>query len=329
MRIQLDSNLWSRLADWGESQQFETWVRAHGLTVLAPPSILVEVLRTGNDRARDRIISVMTSGPREYLLPEARLEADEFVAMVRHYRPDWLRRFPRTDRLQALETFWTKRVWQHAKLDSREIASRVSPPEIESQRIRLLEVARDMRQTVRAQDVQPDVLELVVDVSRSRTEAQEGWAGGQIEAWRFELDALFWYQLVTVPSRRAFAARVDTTYADWIDPWVKLATMTLDRSAYNRLWYYEVDRAILPRNWLRWAVRWAQTQMKITDGNPADEQHAAYLFDADVFFTADGRFARALEDVRAKSPAPFARVAHLKPSGSVVAALELALSAIS
>jgi hypothetical protein len=48
----------------------------------------------------------------------------------------------------------------------------------------------------------------------------------------------------------------------------------------------------MSRNWLRWAVHFAQRASRIGKGNPVDGQHAPYLFDADLFITADKRLAR-------------------------------------
>jgi hypothetical protein len=50
-------------------------------------------------------------------------------------------------------------------------------------------------------------------------------------------------------------------------------------------------------------------------------QHASYLFDADVFVTADHRYAAALELVRPSAPVEFAQVARIPGAGSVVTAI--------
>jgi hypothetical protein len=60
------------------------------------------------------------------------------------------------------------------------------------------------------------------------------------------------------------------------------------------------------RNWVTWAIGWAQMQRKVEVSGAADAQHSAYLSDCDVFLTADKRFAYALNVVANQAPAPIA-----------------------
>jgi len=51
----------------------------------------------------------------------------------------------------------------------------------------------------------------------------------------------------------------EATYADWVGARVDLRAMCASREAFNRFWLYEVERAYMPRAWLRWAadtIRW-------------------------------------------------------------------------
>jgi hypothetical protein len=100
--------------------------------------------------------------------------------------------------------------------------------------------------------------------------------------------------------------REDTTFADWIDAYVDLNRLRTSRADFTRLWLYDVDRGAMPRNWIRWATRLAQSTVKVTGGNPTDEQHSSYLIDGDLFLSADARYVEVLELVRADAPFPMA-----------------------
>jgi hypothetical protein len=58
-------------------------------------------------------------------------------------------------------------------------------------------------------------------------------------------------------------------------------------------------------------------------------QHAAYLYEADVFFTADRRYAASLEHLRPWSPADFAHTAVLAADRSVVTGIEDELARVA
>lgn len=102
-----------------------------------------------------------------------------------------------------------------------------------------------------------------------------------------------------------------------------------DRESFNRFWYYDVVPDRVVRTWLRCVVPWVQLETKVGSGNPADAQHAAYLLDADVFVTADRRFASGLELLRPWAPTVFARIALIPGQGSVVEAMRAALAAMA
>lgn len=121
----------------------------------------------------------------------------------------------------------------------------------------------------------------------------------------------------------------DTTLADWLHPWVRSDLIARDRESWNRLWYYEVEAKRVPRNWMREVIPWAQLEPKVAEGNPRDMQHASYLFDADVFVTADRRYKAALELVRPLAPVDFAQVVRIPGRGSAVSAVGDGMQAIS
>jgi hypothetical protein len=91
-------------------------------------------------------------------------------------------------------------------------------------------------------------------------------------------------------------------------------------------WYYEVEAERMPRNWITAVAPWSQIYRKLSAGNPRDIQHAAYLFDADVFFTADRLYRDSLEHLRPWSPKEFARTGLLSAADPIVPQVEAELA---
>lgn len=61
MRVTLDTNIWSRLAERGEVDRFEELEDALGFQLVIPPSTLMEALRTRDPSLRDQIVQAITS----------------------------------------------------------------------------------------------------------------------------------------------------------------------------------------------------------------------------------------------------------------------------
>jgi hypothetical protein len=268
--------------------------------------MLLEALQTRDPDVRRRIIGVMTARMWSHPLPEARLEANEVVSVIRRHRPGWLRRFPRQDRVRTLEHFWTHRVWQLAKLAPESLIAAGRHAVEERKKEILLQTAQEMRQTIRDSGARLDLGRLLADLSPMSDEFRAGWDGHPIDAWRLEIGAFYWHVLVRTPNR-AWYTHEDLTHWDWVHPWVQIESLASDRSSFNRLWYYEVDNAALAHNWIRWAVKWIQTTMRFSRSNPVDEQHSTYLIDCDVFLSSDARFVRAVQTAARYCPVPLAR----------------------
>jgi hypothetical protein len=145
---------------------------------------------------------------------------------------------------------------------------------------------------------------------------------GRVETWRFQSAAVFWHGIRADAGYGQVRAG-DTTRADWIEPFVALERVRSDRASFNHFWFEEVDVRNMPRNWLRVALATAQLEYQIGDGNPGDEQQAAYLVDCDLYLTADRRFAMSLEALREAAPFPVAQIRLVdRNSSSPVAAID-------
>jgi hypothetical protein len=315
MRVTLDTNVWSYIGVREESRDFEELEDRLNIEVVIPPSSLIEVVRTTDPVIRQQILRAITSrgGRRVHLLSEARLEADELVAELGRARPNWKRPTPNLGRLRELDTFWTRRVYQVAQRDPDSLATNEKRIEVDEY---LTEVQQETQTRARASDFDATQAEPYAYPDGDPSgDNSIGWDGGPVRLWRMQNAHMWWNQLTIVPRRRIIRGstriRFDTTYFDWIDPRIDTAAIARDRESWNRFWYYEADRMAMPRNWIREVVPFAQLVWKIGSGNPRDAQHATYLFDTDLFITADKRYRMTLELVRQWTSVPFADVARI------------------
>jgi hypothetical protein len=323
MRFMLDNNVWTYIGERNLASDLEHFEeRSPELTHVVPPSVLLEAVRTPIADIRDRIVRAMTSRRRERVhpFPEARQEANELVAMVGQTRARWLREFAEPTSVSRLEAFWTRRLWQLAADDPSALATAERATDDGASEI-ISQVQQENRRVALENDFRLTDSEPWTDLTGMSRDLTVGWDGKRFESWRLESSLLWWHQLIVVPRRRR-----PSTYADWTRPWLDLERVARDRGDWNRFWYSDTTAHDLPRIWMRSVLPWAQLQGKVGGGDPRDAQHAAYLFDIDVFVTADRRFARALELLRKWTPLPFADVEVIPADGDTVARIEAVLS---
>jgi hypothetical protein len=105
---------------------------------------------------------------------------------------------------------------------------------------------------------------------------------------------------------RAFR-RINHPYVEWLSADLNLEVLTLDKASWLKFWFYEIERARMPRFWLRWAFEHCQSFYKVSGGTPGDAQLATYLLEADVVVSADKNFVRIADAVRPCAPVRIAR----------------------
>ncbi|WP_143626310.1 hypothetical protein [Streptomyces viridosporus] len=327
----LDNNIWSYLGDERAGDQFKTVAHSLGHRVVTAPSVLLEVLQHPRSDMRAAIIEAITTATDERLRSEADREGAEVVSEVRRLHPEWMRAVPDTGREATWRTYWTKRIWReaaehHEQLRDTEQARRTA----HTARF-LVDNQKEQRERWREADFDlRDLSRITLSPSEeTTTEQRAGWAPGErIAAWRPYNQEVYWRAFAT--GRRAVLTHEDTTYADWVGARVDLRAMCASREAFNQFWLYEVEAAHMPRNWLRWAADTVQADMKVTDGNPVDVQHASYLPDCEVFLTADKNFLRVLDRIAEQAPVPVGRPRRVAPAAhdGIVEALEATLRAL-
>jgi hypothetical protein len=310
MRVALDTNVWSFLADRDERTAFECLMSSHNMTVVLPPGTLLEVMRTTDADRRRRIVEVLTRGRRQYLRSDAALESEEVIAEARRLRPQWLRARPHTDRVASLDAFWTKRIWRIARQSPERLVAidkamgTRDRDTIVANQHRNKEIIEELRKADhRGEWKHLNLSEMQATPTEDMPlEDRAGWPNSnRVDAWRAICMATYWRALKVVPSRARWTGE-DTTFADWIGSYIVLHKMCKDRADFNRFWYCEVQASNMPRNWLRWAIDVAQWERKITLGNPGDAQQGSWLVDADFYLTADRRFAQILDMVEPHFP---------------------------
>jgi hypothetical protein len=305
MRVALDTNIWSYLADASAVAEFDARAATAGLRVVTPPSILLEVLYTRDPARRRAIVEALCSGRRIRPPSEAQTMCEEVIAEIRRLHPEWLRRMPDTAEVASLNSFWTKRIWREARDRARE--ARVDGVERRHQEL----ITRNQRNnTLKARDQGFDIHDLNAllakpedgDALRGR-----GWRDERPAAmWRAENALLYWFQVVIVGSR-AVVTREDATFADWVGAYVDLRELRRHEDEFFAMWLYDVETNAMLRNWVAWAIVWAQMQRRVEESGAIDAQHSPYLCDCDVFLTADKRFAHALNIVAEQAPAPIGK----------------------
>jgi hypothetical protein len=302
----MDTNLWSYVAKSDAVGRFDSAAAESGITIVTPPSVLLEVLGTRNRTHREAIIRALCNKPRYRPPSEAESMSNELVSEIRRLHPQWLRSMPDTARVATLHGFWTKRIWRLAQQGF--LGDRQFGPPSEQEQRRLI----TGNQKTNASNAKKESVDLRNFAGLKAFPTQGDASGGKgwrddrpIDLWRAENALLYWYQLITVPSR-AIMSGEDTTFADWVGAYVNLNLVRRKQDEFYAMWFYEIEPAAVLRNWVGWAVTWAQMQRRIEISGATDAQHASYLCDCDVFLTADKRFAHALQLVAEQAPAPVA-----------------------
>ena len=124
--------------------------------------------------------------------------------------------------------------------------------------------------------------------------------GRASDPWRYETLGIMWRALNLVDGD----AYGDTTYIDWIEPFIDLDQVRGDRPGFGRMLLYDADPKRMGRNWIRWAVRFLQIAARVQLSNARDEQIASYMPDVDLFFTTDKTYFGSLELSRLRRPCP-------------------------
>lgn len=321
--VLLDVNLWSYVARQDLAAELAALEDRFDFRILLHPAALMEALSTGDPRLRQSVVAAMRFRRRPTLRTEAAEEADEFVREVRRLRPQWLTQFPHKGNTSRLERFWTRDVWRQAEEDAAKfVHSRTA--QFEDRRTEAEvnhQIALGNQSRAREEGVRLDPADLFLTIEGPPLPGLS--AGDTFEFWRANFHSVFWHNLAVRPRRKRLDPTIDTTYADWISPYVSLSKLASDKADFNRFCFYEVDAVNVPRIWIRNALDWVHLNWKVAPSAGWDNAHAAYTVDADIFLTADKRLTWALAAAREIAPVAFAEtrlVEHVEPVTNAIAA---------
>jgi hypothetical protein len=309
-RVILDTMLWNYLGDDGTGPEFNAAAAKLGWTLVHPPSILLEVLRSSNESSRTARVAAMVDSGGRRLPSEAELCVNEFVSAVRRHRPRWFR--TRTDMatINSFNRIWTHDVWEQAQKDSAMIHlwQNDLEPSIERSFAATQRINRKMMDRNRFQ-VQVPYNMVMCSLQRPDPRYFGGtWRSGSVEAWRVEIGQRYWEYLIGRPGRDADTVR------DFLDSYIDPTIATADPDDFRTLWFDELTASAVKRDWLQSAVGYTQTAFKLSDSNVRDHQHSAYLVDADLFLSADRRLIEVLKIVLEQANFHLAKPCLVKPS---------------
>ncbi|MFI1171526.1 hypothetical protein [Streptomyces melanogenes] len=329
MRVILDNNVWSYVGIEGSKAELESLAHSRRLSVRTPPATLLEALRTKNAEKRDRVIDAMTSRHWVRLRTEVDVACEEFVAEARRIRPQWVRQLPLPGRPAALREFWMRGIWRQAARDSAPLAAR-QPRLTDTVEDHVFGNLKKNSLSMRESDWDRSNLAKVTYTATDGAPDSylEGWQRGiPVAGWRVEGRDVFRHAL----GRHDLMtwAGHDTTFGDWIVPYLHVDSVLRDREDFTRFWLADAEEARMPRNWLSWVSGVALLEHKVTKSTGRDNQLACYLPDCDVFLSEDRRLVLALKRVKDTAPIPLPEIrwVDIEASGSravdvIAAALE-------
>jgi len=306
MRVFLDTNIWSYVADWGAASELAAVIRESNVELAVSPAIVDEAMALPQEAARSRLLSVVTDPRWTRLMPEAFNECAEVKREIQRLRPEWIIAAPKLAEVNRLRYDWVRRTggfWGRARTGALPLVSDESVRGDRESRLAREESYR-IRQRV-ATNGRPaggdTHLEHVAYIPANGT---PGWNGNPVHYWR-------------MPSLRFFRAEL-LIYAspvrEWLDSEVDVVAMLGDAASMNRLWLHEMDPTAVPRQWLRGAFEFLQAWHKVTDGTPGDARLATHLVEVDWLVSADKNFVRFAERCRSEAPFPTAQ-AHRVAGG--------------
>ncbi|MFC1761176.1 hypothetical protein ACFL6U_03750 [Planctomycetota bacterium] len=311
-KVIFDTNFWSYLAGNNKEKDFCDVEKELKLEVLLPPSILLEAQKTKDRQKRIKIIKAMNTPNRETTRTEADLEAGELVSEVRRLLPECRNKYGNTNRIKKLRRFWIKGIWKDAigntdfyhkrMLDQDKCGVDQVIKEQQKNKKLMHEAKWDVNKT-RPSEIKAQFSDKDTFASRfaEKNKKYEPWRIVNLYYYKKHLD------FVVLPKNED-----QRTVADWCEPRINIKDFLGNEKRYVDFWLSGIQLENMQRNWLRWAVHALQPFRKITIGNAYDDQHSAYLVDAEYFFTSDRRYFECLQTIYKDNAVEIAKPILLK-----------------
>jgi len=262
--------------------------------------VLLEVLRSSDERSRIARVEAMLACNGQRLPSEAELSINDFINAVRRYRPQWFR--PRVDMSSAnhYRALWTEEVWELARSDSATLHEWQNSLDPWAEALSI-QIQKRNRRLLPKDYVPPPYSECKVQTAPYQRRWFGGtWDGTSTARWRVENGQRYWDDFRGQPGSNS------DTMRDFLGAYLDFDAVLADADDFRRLWFDSITERDVRRDWLRGAVNYYQIPAKIQDSNARDEQHSAYLVDADLFLSADRRLIDLLGKIRDEAAFGFA-----------------------
>lgn len=304
IRVVPDTNIWRYIVDADAVESVRKAARTNDVAIVACPAVVYECLRVSDRPLRRRLTKAISRREWLRLMPEAYLEAEALRDEITRLRPEWIIKQADLRVWTENKSDWMGGFWRRVRTQPDLMADVTSS--LGHRRLsRARAETREARQNAR--NLGHTTASLRLDTAHAwYTTDVPGWDGDPFEAWRGSSEQRWWRDLILRQSK---------TSLDWLEPWLDLERIRTERSRWISFWTREASKEHLVREWIRWAMKEAQTLHKVTNGTPVDNQIATYLVDCDLFVTGDRGFINCIDLIREHSPV---RLAHtsLSPGGS-------------
>ena len=289
-RILLDTNIWNYLADADLHAAIKAAARRSNASILVAPAALYEAFEFNSAAHRKRRAKLLTDPAWVRLMPEAYSECGEILGEIRRLAPRLVQQYPNLRDFARHRRDWKAKAggaWDRAAQQPDIFAELSAFPAKE----RAIHLAQERRKRMGNAAFSSATFQAGV---KTETSLLLGGPPHAFDAWRVEArNATFWH-----------CDRVNRSpYFDWLQPFLTLELHHIDYSTWSKFWLVGVMAEYAPRFWLRWALEYAQSFQKVSNGAPGDSQIGTHLLEADYFLTSDRRFAAAAHhDARPAAP---------------------------
>lgn len=287
MHLYLDNNILAHADEALENERLRRWMQEGRHKIVRSEPLLLEVLAIPDESRRRRRMATLGSLPGARSLPIAALLVREFIPVVAQQRANWLRRPVGDDTVVREGVAKHHATWR----DLRRAPRRVERDHVE---FRALEPSA----SARSRSAQRTLKSIAREPVGDWIEAPLGREVVRMPAALLHSDEGF-FRVESLVTWWAALREDQATLRDlywYAVPYLRPARMTA--TTFAKFWLEDVRPDAMPRAFSTSVVVRAQLDAKIGHGNVADVGHATYLKDADVFFTEDREFARALERAR-------------------------------
>jgi len=277
IKVILDTNIWTYLAQSKAFDKLVSQAYLNSIDIVVPPTVVTELRAIGNASLRRVALEGVTREQWSRSMSEAYSECMEIKSEIARLRPHWLVANPNYVEFNRLRYDWIRRkggFWERAR---NETEDRVTDESVRADRELLLARKQSYEIRGRLKDEKQQLDVDLSDVGWQPDASEPGYRGFPVHYWRAQSLVHYSRELMYYTS----------PYREWLDNEIDVFSMLSDRASMNSLWWYEMDPARIPRQWLRSAFEFLQCWKRVTDGTPGDSSLASYLVEAEFVVSAD------------------------------------------